>query len=106
MSTRYAVRFHPSVRQDLEQIVRLIADYSGTESAKRRLAEIEAAIRSLEDTPHKGSIRDHIAAGLRAIPAGRRAVIAFRVDDTTKQVLVYAVSYAGADWVARVRDRK
>ena len=55
--------------------------------------------------PHKGSIRDEIAPGLRAIPAGRRAVIAFTVDDTAKEVFIRGVSYGGADWVGRSRSR-
>ena len=56
-------------------------------------------------TPHKGSIRDEIAPGLRAIPAGRKAVIAFAVDDKAGEILVHAVTYGGTDWMARARSR-
>ena len=63
-------------------------------------------LASLQDLPYKGSIRDEIAPGLRAIPAGRKAVMAFTVDDETREVFIHVVSYAGADWIARSRARR
>ena len=56
-------------------------------------------------TPHKGSVRGEIAPGLRAIPAGRKAVIAFVVDDDAGEVLIYAVTYGGGDWAMRSSAR-
>ena len=38
---------------------------------------------------------------MRAILAGRKAVIAFDVDDDAVEVLVYEVTYSGADWAMR-----
>ena len=64
--------------------------YSGPEAAARKLAEIEAAIALLKVTPHQGSLREEIAPGLRAIPAGRKTVVAFVVDDDAAEVLVLA----------------
>ncbi len=101
----YSLRFHPLVGQDLETIVRWIIDHAGSEAAAQRLHEIEETIMSLARVPHKGSIRNEIALGLQAIPAGRKAIIAFTVDDTAKEVFIFAVSYGGADWVARTRAR-
>ena len=101
----YRVRFHPLVARDLEAIAQWIIEYAGSEAAHRKLAEIEQEIASLARTPHKGSIRDEIAPGLRAIPAARRAVIAFSVDDDAKEVLIHCVTYSGADWVSRSRER-
>ena len=97
----YRIRFHPLVARDLDAIAHWIIDYAGPETAARKLAEIEAAIATLKATPHKGSLRDEIAPGLRAIPAGRKAVIAFFVDDEAGEVLIYAVTFGGADWVGR-----
>ena len=102
----YLIRFHPGVAGDLDAIARWIVEHAGPEAAERHLGEIEAVLASLRDTPHKGSIRDEIAPGLRAIPAGRRAVVAFVVDDTAREVLFYAVSYAGADWITRTTARR
>lgn len=101
----YRIRFHPLVARDLDSIARWILDYAGPDIAARKLAEIEEAIATLRDTPHKGSIRDEIAPGLRAIPAGRKAVIAFVVDDEAAEVLISAVTYGGANWVSRSKGR-
>lgn len=102
----YRIRFHPLVARDLDAIARWILDYAGPDAAARKLAEIEAAIATLKNTPHKGSLRDEIALGLRAIPAGRKAVFAFVVDDGASEVLIYAVTYGGADWALRSSVRK
>jgi toxin ParE1/3/4 len=101
----YRIRFHPAVADDLASIVELIADYAGQEAAERRLSEIEAVISSLADNPLKGSVRSEIAPGLRAIPAGRKAVIAFTVNEAEREVLVHVISYAGSDWIARSTAR-
>ena len=97
----YRIRFHPLVARDLDAIAHWIIDYAGLEAAARKLSEIEAAIATLKTTPHKGSLRDEIAPSLRAIPAGRKAVIAFVVADDEGEVLIYAITYGGADWVGR-----
>lgn len=102
----YRIRFHPLVARDLDAIARWILDYAGPDAAARKLAEIEAAIATLKTTPHKGSTRDEIAPGLRAIPAGRKAVVAFVVDDAAAEVLIYAVTYGGADWIGRTSARR
>ena len=101
----YRLRFHPLVEQDLEDIVRWISDQAGTAAATQGLDEIEETILGLSRMPHKGSIRSEIAPGLRAIPGGRRAVIAFTIDDAAREVLTQAVSYGGANWVRRSRAR-
>lgn len=102
----WRIRFHPLVARDLDAIARCILDHAGPEIAARKLAEIETAIATLRDTPHKGSLRTEIAPGLRAIPAGRKAVIAFVVDDDASEVLIYVVTYGGADWVLRSTQRR
>lgn len=101
----YRIRLHPRVAGDLEAIATWILEFAGPDSAERKLDEIRQAIRGLSALPHKGTRRDDIAPGLRAIPAGRKAVIAFIVDDAAAEVLIYAVSYAGKDWAADFRGR-
>ena len=83
----------------------LIAGHSGTDTALRILDEIETVVRSLETLPHKGSLRNHIAPGLRAIPAGRKGVVCFVVDDAGKTVKIVAIGYAGSEWEEEVRAR-
>ena len=101
----YRIRFRPLVARDLDAIAQWIIDYAGPDLAARKLAEIEAAIATLQATPHKGSLSDEIAPGLRAIPAGRNAVVAFLVDDEAGEVLIYAVAYGGADLIRRTAAR-
>jgi plasmid stabilization system protein ParE len=101
----YRIKYHPLVARDLDAIAHWILDYAGPDAAARKLAEIEAAIATLQATPHEGSLRSEIAPGPRAIPAGRKAVIAFVFDDDAAEVLVYAVTYGGADWAMRSSAR-
>lgn len=101
----YRIRFHPLVADDLDWIAAWISDYAGASSAEAKLDEIERTINSLASTPHKGSLREEIAPGLRAISAGRKGVVVFMVDDDLREVLIYAVSYGGADWIRRSRAR-
>jgi len=101
----YRLRFHPAVADDLDAIARWLIDYAGPDAAARKLDEIEATLTRLAGLPHTGSVRDDIAPGLRAIPAGRKAVIAFTVDDAASEVFIHAVTYAGADWIGRRRVR-
>jgi len=102
----YRIRLHPAVAEDLEAITQWLIDYAGPHAAARRLDEIDTTIASLADLPHKGSRRDEIALGLRAIPAGRKAVVASTVDDQAREVHIHAVTYAGADWITRSKTRE
>lgn len=99
------LRYHPSVAADLTNITEMIADYAGPNIAKRKLSEIAAAAQGLIDLPHRGNRRDHIVPGLRAIPAARRAVIVFTVDDGEREVYVLAITYGGADWISLAKCR-
>lgn len=102
----YRLRYHPSVAGDLETISDLIEDYAGAQVAHSKLTEIAKAAQGLRRLPHIGTQRDHILPGLRAIPAARRAVIAFIVDDDTCEVHVLAITYGGADWIGRAGARR
>ena len=49
----YRIRFHPLVARDLDAIAHwILDDYAGPDAAARKLAEIEAAIATLQVTPH------------------------------------------------------
>jgi plasmid stabilization system protein ParE len=74
-----------------------ILDFAVPDAVARTQAEIEAATATLKTKRHKDSLCDEIAPGLRAIPAGRKSMIAFVVDDAG-EVLIYAVTCGGADW--------
>jgi plasmid stabilization system protein ParE len=103
--TSYKIIRHPDVDRDLFDILDLIAGYSGTETALRKLTEIEATVQAVAQTPHTGTIRDDIASGLRAIPAGRKSVVCFIVDDAAQEVRIVAIGYAGREWCLQIRSR-
>lgn len=102
----FRVRLHPAVADDLAAIAGMITRYAGPEAAERRLQEIEAAVMRLSEMPLKGSLRPEIAPGLRAVPAGRKAVIAFSVDEARREVLAHLIGYAGSDWTAQSARRR
>ena len=55
--------------------------------AHRKLTEVKQTITDLRSRAAQGSVRDDRTPGLRAIPTGRKAVVAFTVDDTSKELL-------------------
>lgn len=101
----YAIARHPLVEADLLSIGDLISNYSGLEIAQTKVDEIVMFAEKLRDFPHIGTIRSDIHPGLRAIPASDKAVICFTVDEPTKTIYVICVSYGGADWQQKVRER-
>lgn len=101
----YRVRFHPAVSDDLRGIARSMLPHAGRTITTRIVCELRDPARSLQETPHRGSLRHEIMPGLRVIPAARRGLVAFTVDDATREVFVHIISYGGADWVSRVPDR-
>jgi len=102
----HKIRFHPKVADDLQIIAEIVADYSGFSVAKNKLDEIERTVFSLADTPKKGTIRSELGKAVRAIPAGRKGVVVFEVDDSSTTVFVLAITYGGADWISKFEERK
>jgi toxin ParE1/3/4 len=90
---------------DLFGIFGLIESYAGTAIAQRKLGEIERVTRGLSDFPYIGSTRDDLQTGLRAIPAGEKAVISFIINEDTQTVMILCISYAGSDWMSKVPKR-
>lgn len=106
MNARYVIDYHPLVEQDVFEISKFIGDFAGDTVADRKLDELEAATLKLADFPHIGTVRGDIYPKLRVMTAAEKAVICFTVDDETLTVFIVAVTYAGADWQARVAERR
>ncbi|MDM9647614.1 type II toxin-antitoxin system RelE/ParE family toxin [Rhizobium sp. S163] len=102
----YRVTRHPLVKNDLLDITILVGEYAGDEVAEDKIDLIEQKLRSLADFPRIGTIRSDLYPGLRAIPASEKATVCFTVNDEAQSVFVLCISYGGADWQARVRDRQ
>jgi plasmid stabilization system protein ParE len=103
---RYKVRYHPDIGDDLRRIGGSLLPHAGQRSTLRIVTALRDAARRLSDTPHRGTLRAELFPGLRAIPAARRGVIAFTVDDERREVFVCMIAYGGFDWSAHVIARR
>ena len=78
------------------------------ERAVQRVERIRTAAEGISRAPHRGTLREDIAAGLRHVTVDR-AVFWFDLDDATKTVRILAVFFGGQDHVrhmlARLLDR-
>uniref|UniRef100_A4X089 Type II toxin-antitoxin system RelE/ParE family toxin n=1 Tax=Cereibacter sphaeroides (strain ATCC 17025 / ATH 2.4.3) TaxID=349102 RepID=A4X089_CERS5 len=101
----YRVRFHPAVADDLDAILRWIIDFAGPQVGARRRAEIEAAMPTCRRRRIRAAFatRSHPACA-RFPPGGRRSSPSRWMMRRAK-VIIHALSYAGADWMARSRPR-
>ena len=73
--------------------------------AAEKIARLDSDASALGENPHRGTRRDEILPGLRAIPSAGQGVIAFDVDDEARVVRILSVTWAGADWMGRVAAR-
>ena len=101
----YQVEFHPRAKRDLRKIRDSIADLGGKQASRRILQAFETVLTGLAQVPHKGSLRESVATGLRSVPAAKKGVVTFRVDDAARIVTIVAITYAGQDWMGRVKSR-
>ncbi|OJF90416.1 type II toxin-antitoxin system RelE/ParE family toxin [Pararhizobium antarcticum] len=106
MSKPYRIIKHPLVENDIYSIASYVSDYAGVHIGFAKATAIVAFIDRLVDFPQVGSLRHDIAKDLRAIPAGGKSVVCFKVDETDRTVFIICVTYAGADWVSRVNERQ
>ena len=73
-------------KQDLRDIWRGLAEYSGLDFADSTLAKIESKFRLLAQFPSSGRSRDELLVGLRSYPAGD-FVIFYRILETIVEVV-------------------
>ena len=90
---------------DLADIAWLMADFAGTGIALRTVDGIETVIQKRSEVPHKGSLRNEIALGLRAIPSAGKGVVCLVVDDEHQVVRMVTIVYAGSDWTRVTQSR-
>ena len=102
---RYRVIRHPLVDRDIARIAAFLLEYTTPRSVAGKIARLDSDASALEEYPHRGTRRDDIASGLRAIPGAGKGVIAFEVDEATRVVRILSVTWAGADWMGAVAVR-
>ena len=88
--------FHREALADLRQIRNWIALRVSPEFAKDYIRRIRTRIHSLETGSERGSLRDDIRPGLRAIGLMPSISVVFIVRDD--HVVVLRVLYGGQDW--------
>ena len=93
---KFKVTFRPQAEADLFELYRYIVERSGHAIAGGYIARIEAACKALETSPVRGTRRDDIRPGLRAIGFERRATIAFRI--VGREVVILRIFYGGRDF--------
>lgn len=80
------IRFSEGAKQDLRDIWRGLAEYSGLSFADSTLAKLESKFQLLAQFPSSGRVRDELLVGLRSYPAGD-FVIFYRLAETTVEVV-------------------
>jgi len=101
LPTSRSIRIAAPAAADLSAIAAYTRRRWGSAQTSDYLAEINASLRSLCDTPGMGRPRDDIAAGLRAFPVGQH-IIFFR--DTEPALLVVRVLHQSMDADRRLKS--
>jgi toxin ParE1/3/4 len=83
----HKVEFRRFAVEDLNALYDRIAEDVGHARAGAYIDRLEAACRSLETFPARGTVRNHLHSGLRIIGFERRVSIAFVVRDDVVDIL-------------------
>ncbi|HXZ01503.1 MAG TPA: type II toxin-antitoxin system RelE/ParE family toxin [Stellaceae bacterium] len=93
---KHKISFRPLAEADLFRLYRSIAEKAGHEVAGAYIDRIEAACKTLETFPERGTRRDDIRPGLRTLGFERRATIVFQV--RRAEVVIVRIFYGGRDY--------
>ena len=102
---RFEVIRHPLVDRDIARIVAFLLDFTTPRSVARKVAALDADADALGENPCRGTRRDEISPGLRAIPSAGKGVIAFDVKEETRTVRILSITWGGADWMGKIAER-
>lgn len=101
----YRVLRHPLVDRDIARIAAWLLQFTTPASVAGKIAALDRDVTALGDNPHRGSRRDEISPGLRAIPSARKGVIALEINERIRVVRILSVTWGGADWMRRIVQR-
>ena len=82
----YRVIFTPEATTQLIALYQYIANQGSPVTAERYTTAIADCCNDLCTFPHRGTSRDDLSPGLRITNYKKRAVIAYSVNETDKQV--------------------
>ena len=103
--TRFRVVRHPLVARDISRIASFLLEHTPPRSVAEKIAQLDKDAASLAENPWRGTRRDEITPGLRAIPSAGKGVIAFEVREDTRTVRILSITWGGFDWLGRVASR-
>lgn len=93
----YRVRYRPQAEADLDAIHDWLLRVTSSPRADAYIDRIVDHCDSFGDMPHRGTLRDDLAPGLRTTPWRKRLTIGFRVFDATREVAVVFIAWRGRD---------
>jgi toxin ParE1/3/4 len=93
---RRTVTFSPEARDDLLKIYDWIADAASPAVAMSYIERLEARCLGFDLASERGHRRDDVRSGLGIIGFGRRATIAFAVEED--RVTILRLFQGGQDW--------
>ena len=102
---RYRVIRHPLVDRDIARIATYLLDFTTPRSVADKIAALDSDVDALGENPHRGTRRDEILTGLRAIPSSGKGVIAFEISEESRVVRILSITWGGADWMRKVAER-
>ena len=102
---RFKIVRHPLVDRDIARIAAFLLECTTPRSVARKIAARDADADALGENPYRGTRRDEISPGLRAIPSAGKGVIAFDVKEDTRTVRILSITWGGADWMGTVAER-
>lgn len=95
---RRRVVYRTRAREDIRGIARLFAFRVSRQFASTYVDRIRVRIRSFEFAGERGTVRDDIGPGVRAIGLMQSITVAFVVSD--ENVTILRIMYGGQDWQA------
>ncbi len=102
---RFRVVRHPLVDRDIARAAAFLLQQTTPRSVARKLAALDADVNALGENPCRGTERNEIATGLRAVPSAGKGVIAFEVRRRTRTVRILSMTWGGADWMGMIARR-
>ena len=102
---RFRVVRHPLVARDISRIASFLLEHTTPRSVAAEIAALDADVVALAENPWRGTRRDEVSPGLRAIPSAGYGVIAFEVREDTRTVRILSLMWGGFDWLGRIPGR-
>ncbi|WP_366525535.1 type II toxin-antitoxin system RelE/ParE family toxin [Devosia sp.] len=93
---RRRIVYRRRAREDIREIARWFALRVSRQFASAYVERIRARIRSFEFAGERGTVRDEIGPGVRAIGLMQSITIAFAIN--AESVIILRVVYGGQDW--------